>query len=361
MGKRVTLLLVIVGLLLWGQTAVVLADTPYVVQPGDTLSKIAREFGTTVAAIAEANNIVNPNLIVVGQTLIIPVDVSGDTPSAAPPAAPPPAAPGEDVTYIVQPGDNLYRIAAQHGVTVQAIAAANDIEIIGIITVGQVLTIPGAVTTTPPPASDPDPASPAPAPPPPQNANRLLNGSFEESWYHPNGIPELQLPQHWIFEWDQGPTGFGGAPWDVWVRPEVRVLPSAFLPPHEHLLFIYHGDKTVKVFKGSGAISFRLVQDVTLEAGTYQFTVSMFPDLYTDFVNGQKIWPSDPHLGEVRFIVGGGGSGWLAAPAGQKRTFTHTFTINSTQAIRVGVGVRGKYAIQNNGWFLDDWTLVKVQ
>src|SRR5689334_13693387 len=43
----------------------------YTVQPGDTLGRIAARFGTTVAAIAQANNIVNPNLIFVGQVLQI--------------------------------------------------------------------------------------------------------------------------------------------------------------------------------------------------------------------------------------------------------------------------------------------------
>ena len=45
----------------------------YIVKAGDTLSKIANSFHTTVAAIAKRNNISNPNLIVVGQRLEIPV------------------------------------------------------------------------------------------------------------------------------------------------------------------------------------------------------------------------------------------------------------------------------------------------
>lgn len=58
----------------------------YVVQPGDTLTKIAQQFGTTVQAIAQANNIVNVNLIYVGQVLTIP----GTTPVQTPgPTAPP--------------------------------------------------------------------------------------------------------------------------------------------------------------------------------------------------------------------------------------------------------------------------------
>lgn len=61
------------------------------------------------------------------------------------------------IQYIVKAGDTLTRIAAAFGVTVQQIAAANNIANVNLIFVGQVLTIPGTtppVTPTPPaPAS----------------------------------------------------------------------------------------------------------------------------------------------------------------------------------------------------------------
>lgn len=46
--------------------------TVYVVKKGDTLSKIATKYNTTVDAICKLNNIENPNLIFVGQKLLIP-------------------------------------------------------------------------------------------------------------------------------------------------------------------------------------------------------------------------------------------------------------------------------------------------
>ena len=47
------------------------STTRYTVQPGDTLYRIAARYGTTVTAIATANNITDPNLIRPGQVLII--------------------------------------------------------------------------------------------------------------------------------------------------------------------------------------------------------------------------------------------------------------------------------------------------
>jgi LysM repeat protein len=44
----------------------------YVVQHGDTLGNIAFEHGTTIHAIMAANGLTNPDMIHVGQTLVIP-------------------------------------------------------------------------------------------------------------------------------------------------------------------------------------------------------------------------------------------------------------------------------------------------
>lgn len=85
--------------------AIAAGNASYEVKPGDNLSKIATKNGTTVQAIVEANNIKNPNLIRVGDVLVIP---------------------GEN-SYIVQAGDTLARISARTGVPVAQIIAANGI------------------------------------------------------------------------------------------------------------------------------------------------------------------------------------------------------------------------------------------
>lgn len=361
--KRVIILFLSVMMALTAVPA--LAQTTYTVQPGDTLSAIAARFGVTVTAVAEANHIVNPNLINVGQVLTIPGASDDSAPAPAPDSDPEPA-PAESGTYVVQAGDSLAQIAAGYGVTVAAVAQANGINNPNLIYPGQVLAIPGAGASAPPAASAPAPPpqatpAPAPAPAPETGANLLPNWSFEEGWYNQNGIPELQLPNQWRLEYDQGDNPFGNEPWSDWVRPETRVLSTAFLPEEEHDLYIYNGQHTVKIFKGAGAISARLLTDVALQPGTYRFTINVFPDLVMGYHNRQKIWAADPFAGEVRFIVGGGGSEWRLPAFGQRNTMSYTFTVDQAQTLTVGVALRGRYALENNGWFMDDWSLVRVQ
>ncbi len=100
LGAIVLLSMLLVGLMVLP----VAAARTYTVQEGDTLSAIAERFNTTVEAIAEANNITDPNLIYVGQVLTIPGDDDGSalpptstpepTPAPTPPPAPSPPAAG---------------------------------------------------------------------------------------------------------------------------------------------------------------------------------------------------------------------------------------------------------------------------
>jgi LysM repeat protein len=106
--------------------------TTYVVQPGDTLNRIAARFNTTAAALVSLNGITNPNRIFVGQRLVVPAPSQGGQTPPPPPQR----------TYVVQPGDTLFRIAARFGVTVNAIVQANNIRNPNTIYWGQVLAIP---------------------------------------------------------------------------------------------------------------------------------------------------------------------------------------------------------------------------
>jgi LysM repeat protein len=67
--------------------------TTYVVQPGDTLTKIATKFGVTVNALVRANNIQDPNLIRAGQVLQIPPPTTSTPPPTGPAPTPTPGGP----------------------------------------------------------------------------------------------------------------------------------------------------------------------------------------------------------------------------------------------------------------------------
>ena len=68
------------------------ASTVYVVQRGDTLSRIAARYGVPVGALAAANGIRNANLVYTGQRLSIPGASSGSAPGTKPPSVSAPVA-----------------------------------------------------------------------------------------------------------------------------------------------------------------------------------------------------------------------------------------------------------------------------
>jgi LysM repeat protein len=127
-------------------------STYHTVKLGDTLDKVARAYGTTAAAIIAANGISNPDLIWVGQKLLIPGATKPGSPAAQPTAKPKAQpAPASATTHVVQPGDTLSQIAKRYGTTVAALLAANDLPSADVLGVGQRLIIPkggGTVTTT---------------------------------------------------------------------------------------------------------------------------------------------------------------------------------------------------------------------
>ena len=102
----------------------------YTVQAGDTLYSIARLYGSTMQAIIDANNILNPNLIYPGSVILIPVEEEYlETP------------PGS-LIYTVQPGDTLYIISLLFKVSIQRILELNDIPDPSLIYPGVKIILP---------------------------------------------------------------------------------------------------------------------------------------------------------------------------------------------------------------------------
>ncbi len=107
----------------------------YVVKRGDSLWKIARDFNTTVNQILELNMLDSANLQI-GDVLKIPVDVDNSI----------------DInnylndnsftnSYVVKQGDSLWSIARQYGVSVNDLKAINNLNS-NLLSIGQELIIP---------------------------------------------------------------------------------------------------------------------------------------------------------------------------------------------------------------------------
>lgn len=113
-------------------------EVVYVVQPGDTLSEIARRFETTIRAIMDRNALTDATLIFVDQELVIPSPTPSPDESNTAPG-------GEDITvYEVRDGDTGSSIAQQFGTSVEALAEANDRTVaqLGSLQAGDLLNLP---------------------------------------------------------------------------------------------------------------------------------------------------------------------------------------------------------------------------
>ena len=93
----------------------------HVVQAGETLWRLAKQYRVSVNRIVEANGLEQPEKLIIGQALLIP------------PPYP---------RYTVQPGDTLGAVARQYGVRVQDVMQINDLTDPDLIYPGQPLMIP---------------------------------------------------------------------------------------------------------------------------------------------------------------------------------------------------------------------------
>ena len=99
------------------------SEIVHVVKIRETLSKIAKEYGTTYQELAKYNNIANPSLIRVGQKIKIP---SAKT----------------ETIHVVKIHETLSEIAEKYNTTYQALAKYNNISNPNLISIGQKIRIP---------------------------------------------------------------------------------------------------------------------------------------------------------------------------------------------------------------------------
>ena len=106
-----------------------LAPRSHGVAPGETLWKISSDAGITVEALAAANHLLLGGTLHPGQVLTIP---PSDPATARAPQA----------THDVAAGETLWRISRASGVRVEALAAANHLQLDGVLRLGQRLVLP---------------------------------------------------------------------------------------------------------------------------------------------------------------------------------------------------------------------------
>lgn len=92
----------------------------HVVKAGDTLWRISQSYGVTMQQIIQANEIADPNRLVIGQALVIPTENY----------------------HIVQRGESLWLISQRYGVSINEIVRLNDIHNPNMIYPGLRLRIP---------------------------------------------------------------------------------------------------------------------------------------------------------------------------------------------------------------------------
>lgn len=106
------------------------------VQNGETLTEIAREYGVTVEAIAAANGLADPDVVLAGAELTIPT--KSEVPASGQP---------ESLIHVVAPGETLSAIARRYGLDVSALLQANGLPDPDRIFKGQMLRVPAARPT----------------------------------------------------------------------------------------------------------------------------------------------------------------------------------------------------------------------
>ncbi len=140
---RGTLALILAAVVVMSTGGNASASEVHIVQPGETLSQIARKYGTTVADLQVLNGLADADYVRHGQSLLIDAGATVD---------PAPESAEEYQVYTVQPGDTLFRLAGKHGISLTKLMSINGLTEEEWLKLGQELLVPPSLAPAPQPA-----------------------------------------------------------------------------------------------------------------------------------------------------------------------------------------------------------------
>ena len=138
---RLVLVLALVLTFLSVGPAIQAEEDVHVVNYGDSLAAIAKAYSVSLNDLIQNNGIANPNIIHVGQRLVIP----GTGAATERAAADPNLLPAGNGYYTVQRGDMLAQIAKNYGMGLKDILRLNSLTNANLIWVGQKLRVSARV------------------------------------------------------------------------------------------------------------------------------------------------------------------------------------------------------------------------
>lgn len=118
----------------------------YTVKAGDNFEKIARKVGTTAKSLAKSNGMKTSSIIRPGQKLKVPGKAAPAAPAIAAAQSPTPSVSGK--THKVQAGETFSSISKKHGMSTQALVAANPKVNASALRPGQVVSLGGSAASS---------------------------------------------------------------------------------------------------------------------------------------------------------------------------------------------------------------------
>lgn len=235
-------------------------------------------------------------------------------------------------------------------------------------------------TTTTPVTAPPSITAPAPQPEttrvplgtdakrPAARPNILVNASFEDGMaYFNDDTRELAVPAGWVFAFMDETTSLEQRQTAPWGRPITALINNNAVPTADRPRIFAGGIYCWKVSGTRSPVWVRLFQSVVgvTPGQKYRFTVNLLPDLIVR-THPQVAYASEPLSGEVRLAAASGGqtfdTGWKTGrevPFGRYTALTLDITAPGNR-VEVAVEVRGRWALPEGAWYMDELSLTGV-